>query len=138
MSLGSSIPISETSRLCPSAPPQEGARLLGRFTAEGNLAFAATPLPVTAEFLAAAAETGDVGKRFRFTARCMQNGCSRWQDGKCIVGEAAAHVTSQLKEPDSLPYCPIRSQCRWFEQEGTLACRTCPHVVYDMSSEEGK
>jgi hypothetical protein len=124
--------------LCPSAPPREGALLLGRFTARGSLAFAAKPLPVPTSFLAAAEETGDIGKRFRFASRCMQSACSRWQNGKCLVGEAAARVAGQgkIEEPQALPMCAIRSQCRWFAQEGPAACRVCPWVVYDMNDEE--
>ena len=124
--------------LCPSAPPQEGALLLGRFTEEGSLVFAAKPLPVTASFLAVAEETGDIGKRFRFTSRCMQSACSRWQDGKCSVGIAAAQMAKQeqLEKPPNLPACVIRSQCRWFAQEGAAACHICPRVVYDMNDEE--
>ena len=124
--------------LCPSAPPQAGALLLGRFTEEGSLAFAAKPLPVTASFLAAAEATGDIGKRFRFASRCTQSACSRWQNGKCSVGMAAARVAEQqkLEKPPDLPACVIRPQCRWFAQEGAAACRICPHVVYDMNDEE--
>jgi hypothetical protein len=124
----------ETAWLCPSAPPREGALLLGRFNAGGRLAFAMTPLPVTNEFLAAAAEGGEVGKRFRFTARCMNDACSRWVDHQCLVGKAAAAVAGQCEESAVLPACPIRSQCRWFAQEGGVACRACPEVVYDMRS----
>jgi hypothetical protein len=106
--------------------------LLGRFNASGRLAFAVTPLPVSAEFIAAAAERGDIGKRFRFSARCMQAGCSRWQEGRCTVAFAAAQVASQVEATENLPACFIRSQCRWFQQEGARACRVCPYIVYDM------
>lgn len=124
--------------MCPSAPPQEGALLLGRFTEDGSLAFAAKPLPATETFLATASEAGDIGKRFRFAARCMQSACSRWQDGKCAVGLAAARAADAhpTEMPQTLPACVIRSQCRWFAQEGAAACRICPHVVYDMNDEE--
>jgi hypothetical protein len=127
---------SESGSLCPSAPVQEGALLLGRFNANGTLAFAVTPLPVSAEFIVAAAEAGDIGKRFRFSAPCMQRGCSRWQEGTCTVATAAAQVASQSDGTEDLPTCFIRSQCRWFQQEGDRACRICPHVVYDMRSAE--
>jgi len=119
--------------MCPSAPPGKETLLLGRFTEEGNLAFAAKPLRVTEAFLAAAAEGGDIGKRFRFTAPCLQHRCSRWRDGVCAVGEAAVRVAGEFGEPTSLPACYIRPQCRWFEQQGAPACRACPHIVHDMS-----
>jgi hypothetical protein len=124
----------DSDSLCPSAPAQEGALLLGRFNANGRLAFAVTPLPLTADFIAAAAEAGDVGKRFRFSARCMQRGCSRWQEGKCTVATAAAQVASQPEGAENFPTCLIRPQCRWFQQEGVRACQICPHIVYDMRS----
>lgn len=119
------------SPMCPSAPPETALLLLGRFTTEGRLAFAAQPLPVTEEFLAIAGIGGDVGKRFRFAGPCLKNGCSRWQDGACAVGAAAARVSADLEPPADLPACVIRSVCRWFEQEGEAACRSCPRVVYD-------
>ena len=110
--------------------------LLGRFNEAGDLAFAARPLVVTKAFLAGAEEGGDVAKRFRFTAPCQKHGCSRWQDGVCAVGKAAAHVAGQFTDPGSLPACVIRAQCRWFEQQGPAACRTCPRVVHDMSVDD--
>jgi hypothetical protein len=123
--------------MCPSAPPKSGALLLGRFTEEGRLAFAAEPLPVTGSFLARAEQGGDVGKRFRFASRCMESACSRWQNGKCTVGLAAMEAAKhqELKKPLDLPACAIRSQCRWFAQEGEAACKICPLVVYDMNDQ---
>lgn len=121
--------------ICPSAPPRAGALLLGRFTGEGKLAFANEPQPVTTSFMEAAGQNGDVGKRFRFASRCMESACSRWQDGKCAVGLAAALAAKQpgLELSHELPACAIRPQCRWFDQEGAVACRICPLVVYDMN-----
>ena len=122
--------------MCPSAPPQAGALLLGRFTEEGSLAFAAKPLPVGTSFLAAAGQGGgDIGKRFRFASPCLKCACSRWQDGKCIVASAAALQAKQVEveKTATLPNCAIRSNCRWFEQEGARACAICPQVVYDMN-----
>jgi hypothetical protein len=121
--------------MCPSAPAHAGAKLLGRFTEEGSLAFAATPLRVTNTFLAAANETGDIEKRFRFASQCMQSACSRWQNGRCMVAVAAAGAAGEQKPATDqlLPACAIRTQCRWFAQEGAAACRICPQVVYDMN-----
>jgi hypothetical protein len=34
-----------------------------------------------------------------------------------------------------LPECSIRPQCRWHLQSGDAACRACPEVVTDRSSE---
>jgi len=126
----------ETSAMCPSAPAEAGALLLGRFVPAGNLVFAAQPLPVTVEFIEAASEGGDLGKRFRFTSPCLKHGCSRWQNGACIVGVAAARAAGQFPESAELPACVIRASCRWFEQQGALACRACPHVIYDMREAE--
>jgi hypothetical protein len=30
---------------------------------------------------------------------------------------------------DILPVCPLRSNCRWWQQEGKAACLRCPQVV---------
>lgn len=121
--------------MCPSAPAHTGALLLGRFKEDGSLAFAQKPLPVAAPFLAAAEAGGDIGKRFRFASPCMQSACSRWKDGKCLVATAAAQVANEptTEKATGLPECSIRAQCRWFAQEGVVACRICPQVVYDMN-----
>lgn len=127
----------KATHMCPSAPAHAGALLLGRFTEKGSLAFTANPMPITASFLAAAQEAGDIGKRFRFAAPCMQSACSRWLNGKCCVGAAAACAAEEqkLNRSSGLPACAIRAQCRWFAQEGSAACSICEHVVYDMNEE---
>jgi hypothetical protein len=32
---------------------------------------------------------------------------------------------------ESLPPCPIRANCRWWQQEGQEACRRCLQIVRD-------
>lgn len=55
-----------------------------------------------------------------------------------IVAIAAAREIEQQKftKTQDFPACAIRSNCRWFAQEGTVACSICPQVVYDMNDEK--
>jgi hypothetical protein len=32
---------------------------------------------------------------------------------------------------ESLPPCPIRRECRWWQQEGKAACMRCPQIITD-------
>jgi hypothetical protein len=34
--------------------------------------------------------------------------------------------------PETLPACSIRDACRWYRQEGGVACGTCALVVTDQ------
>ena len=54
--------------LCPSAPCEEGAVLIGRVTADGTVAFINTPIHVTDVFFRETAKGKNTEKRFRFAA----------------------------------------------------------------------
>ncbi len=44
--------------------------------------------------------------------------------------QLAVRIAKLLPEVvDSLPACNIRSDCRWFRQEGRAACLRCPQIV---------
>lgn len=117
--------------LCPSAPCAEGSALLGVVQKDGRVALLPQVLPLDAAFVARAHEGRRPESRFRFTAPCLTSGCAQWRDGGCSVGARAAALPQAQAPEAPLPACAIRERCRWWLQEGPVACRVCPEVVTD-------
>jgi len=117
---------------CPSAPPEwEGAELIG--VVEGSVAEPQVRFvrrrPVTADLLALA-EPVTPTEVFRFTAPCRAEACSQWRNGRC--GVAAAAIDHVAPAPQAaLPACTLRSECRWWHEQGADACRRCRTIVTD-------
>lgn len=116
--------------LCPSAPLYEGSQLLGVVKPEGGISLLAQPLPITPGFVEAANEVGVPEARFRFVNRCVEKGCQNWSDGVCGVIKSVLARLDAAAQPTDLPACGIRSNCRWYAQQGADACRVCPQVTY--------
>jgi hypothetical protein len=117
---------------CPSAACEEDSRLFGVVGASGRVGYVIPSLPVTSEFVQRAEAAGAPTKRFRFTAPCIGVSCSQWDGQGCRIGAALGAAGAGL-DPEELPECGIRDTCRWFDQEGAVACGVCPLVVTDPS-----
>lgn len=116
--------------LCPSAPANVNAILLGVVRADGSVAFIKDRIKVTREFVDIAAASGTPENRFRFGSGCIERGCQQWSNGACSLPDRLAELVAPPDTPDApLPSCSIRDQCRWFEQRGADACRICPVIV---------
>ena len=116
-------------RACPSGRCRQGSHLLAIRTDEG-LGYVDPPLPVTQEFIELVALSGGCAeRRFRFTERCLEQGCGQWSDGGCGVIERL--LATEVGLSSELPACGIRERCRWFAQRGADACAVCPYVVTD-------
>jgi hypothetical protein len=113
---------------CPSGRCRPGSHLLGIRTDEG-LGYIDPPLPVTEEFMELVESSGGgAEQRFRFTERCIEQGCGQWSGGGCGVIE---RLLASAGPSSELPVCGIRERCRWFAQRGADACAVCPYVVTD-------
>jgi hypothetical protein len=93
-------------------------------------------LPVTDELLALAGPVSP-GEVFRFAAKCIKGGCRHWEGEtqRCrLVAKTVqfAHVVVEKLKP-----CAIRSECRWWQQEGKAACVRCPQVASSDPSRDG-
>lgn len=122
----------QDSVLCPSSSAQPGAILLGIIMPDGRVAYAADRIMVDEEFIGIARQGRTPEKRFRFSHRCVKNGCAQWSGTACGVIERLLDQWSVLPEEDlDLPDCSIRAQCRWYRQRGGMACRVCPEVITD-------
>jgi hypothetical protein len=118
----------DKTKLCPSAPAQEGAILLGVVQADGSIAYLKDRIEVSPEFLKLARVGRSPEQRFRFSSPCQESACGQWADGRCSLPERLAEVISE-PESNGLPRCSIRAQCKWFDQAGAAACQICPLVV---------
>lgn len=117
------------SHRCPSARCREGAELLGIVRADGSVAYLGRRVRIDGEFARTAAGTGSPETRFRFSDRCVEQGCGQWTGSRCGVID---DVVARLPGPAAatpLPRCAMRSDCRWFAQSGPRACGVCPFVI---------
>ncbi len=74
----------------------------------------------------------------RVASPCAEHACRHFSGSKCSL---ATRVVRQLPVvADKLPHCSIRPACRWWSQEGPVACYRCPQVVTEplVASDEMK
>ena len=119
--------------LCPSAPAEEKAIVVGVVRPNGSVAFIKDRIEVTREFLERASEGRTLETRYRFSSTCIGRACGQWSNGECSLPDRLVDLIHESAPPDTadpaLPNCSIRDQCRWFDQRGAEACRICPLVV---------
>jgi hypothetical protein len=127
--------------LCPSAPAQEGALLIGVVAPDGRVARLGMPLTVDQAFLEKARARGSPEQQFRFSAPCQERGCMNWTGEACgLIGalHRAASTAGVLEQAGALPRCAIRGSCRWWRQRGPDACAVCPMVITDSRGQPGE
>jgi hypothetical protein len=119
-------------RLCPSAPAEPGALVIGVVGPDGHVAHLATPLRADAGFLEGLRRDGASPEaRFRFSGACQEGRCVQWTGSACgIIERVLAHL-DPAQAAEVLPRCGIRRDCRWHSQRGAAACHACPLVVTD-------
>ncbi|MDR6405064.1 MULTISPECIES: hypothetical protein [Chryseobacterium] len=118
-------------KMCPSYIGKVGAQLFGVVNKDGKVQFI-TPLTVTEDFLELNKDQNSLEQRFRFTGKCVEKGCAQWnnEESKCSLSQKVQNFnTNQQAE---LFFCPIRSQCRWFFQDGKEACFSCNEITRNM------
>ncbi|WKJ88862.1 nitrogen fixation protein [Methylomonas montana] len=118
--------------LCPSAQPEwPGAQAIGVMAGTADkpeMAYLNAPQPVTGQLLEMAGSVSPA-EVFRFSAPCACKGCGHYVEGesRCRLAEKVVRLMPTVTE--QLPVCAIRSECRWWRQEGRAACFRCPQVV---------
>ncbi|MBD2438061.1 nitrogen fixation protein [Nostoc sp. FACHB-110] len=124
-----------TSTLCPSTRPEsEGSVVFGLISGtvtEPRVAYLKQPLPVTEELIA---KTSPVtpAEIFRTAAPCEAKGCQHFDGNNCRLATRIVEKFSAVVA--ELPPCSIRRDCRWWQQEGKVACMRCPQVITDNYS----
>ena len=118
--------------LCPSANHQaEGAVLfgvVGGTVAQPDVAYLDKTYPITPELLQMAGEV-DPTEVFRFAAPCMTTECQHFHTQRAACQLVANVVKLAPVVVHKLAPCPIRSECRWWQQEGIAGCQRCPQVA---------
>ena len=116
--------------LCPSAPADsDKAVVFG--VVEGTIesprvAYLDKSQPVTEEIQNLAAPVKPT-EMMRIAASCQEKKCLHFNGSDCRL---AQRIVQQLPSvTETLPACQIRSNCRWWQQEGKSACLRCPQVV---------
>lgn len=118
--------------LCPSTKPEIGDAIVFGVV-EGTveapkIAYLTESKPVTEEILALSTPVKPT-EIFRMASSCQENACKHFDGTNCRL---AMRIVSQLPSVvDVLPACQIRSNCRWWQQEGKSACFRCPQIVTD-------
>jgi hypothetical protein len=115
-------------KLCPSYVGKVGAQLFGVVNKDGKVQFI-TPLTVTEDFIQ---KNDNLEQRFRFTGKCVEKGCAQWnqEESKCSLSKKVQNL--EVSRSSALSFCPIRSQCRWFSQDGNDACFSCNEITRNM------
>lgn len=123
--------LQSSKKKCPSYLGKVGAQLFGVVGKDGKVQFI-SPLTVTEDFLNLNKDKNSLEQRFRFTGKCVEKGCAQWnaEESKCSLSKKVQHLDSH-KETE-LFFCPIRTQCRWFSQDGKEACFSCNEVTRNM------
>lgn len=115
---------------CPSAQPdQKDSAIIGVVRWEDNEPLVETlPEAISVDRLIhlVPAEVPPT-EVLRFAAPCAEEKCAHFDDNQCQLAKRI--VTSLPATIERLKPCAIRRSCRWFQQEGSAACRRCPQVV---------
>ena len=119
--------------LCPSSRGTlEGSRLIGVVTSQAGgprVVPTERAVPVTPEILELAGPVAPT-EVFRFASPCQTGRCPHFQNQACQLAVRSVDLLGPVV--DELPKCSIRSECRWFRQEGAAICKRCPQVVTDQ------
>ncbi|WP_133054047.1 hypothetical protein [Niastella yeongjuensis] len=116
--------------VCPSAPLYEGSRLLGIVNENNEVSILTEPMEIDDVFIASASKGKLPEQKFRFTNKCVKSGCKQWTGEQCGVIKRVLENIEQSTIKNELPECNIRSECRWFDQEGISACKVCTSIKY--------
>lgn len=127
--------IVRTQPLCPSSlPEQEGCVVIGVVNGsveDPQLTYLSDPQPVSNELLERISPVLPT-EVLRCAAPCVEHACKHFDGSQCRLVTRVVRILPQVV--DVLPSCRIRSQCRWWQQEGRHACLRCPQVVTDNYS----
>jgi hypothetical protein len=121
-----------TQSFCPSAQPDmDGARVFAVVCGtpeKPTVAYLDQAHPVTQELLAMAAPVSPT-EVFRFTTTCGAAECRHFDSTRdaCRLAEKAIRIFPAAVQ--RLAHCAIRTDCRWWQQEGPEGCKRCAQVV---------
>ncbi len=119
--------------LCPSYVAKPGALLYGVVNAQGQTEFLEEPIRINETFVTEASKGRAPEERFRFAGTCISKGCKQWNSTEAACGLVGKIVEKMNRKAEAvLPECGIRPACRWFAQQGSLACASCPEIMRNV------
>lgn len=118
--------------LCPSSRPEVKSSVIlgiaGGTPAQPVVRILEEPIPMPALLADLLGEIHPT-EVFRFASPCACGACRHFENERCGI---ARRVVERLDHTQGdPPECPIRSDCRWWKQEGVAACLRCSQVVTD-------
>ena len=117
--------------LCPSTNIDNATQVIGVVQGAddqhcGMVAYAAGRAAFTDELRALTAPV-DAAEVLRLAGPCAEQRCSHYANDRCSLGErAVAELPPVVRRA---PRCSIRSNCRWYSEQGIAACLRCPGIV---------
>ena len=108
---------------CPSTNLSESTHVLGVRRPDGRVQFFSDLLPLP-EVARDQYVFEDLRHQVRLTGRCIQNACSYW-NGHCTLGQSLVELSMERAVAD----CAIKSNCRWFSENGPQVCSVCEFVM---------
>jgi hypothetical protein len=108
--------------LCPAAAPEKGALLFGMVDRCGQTSYSKAAVPVSRQLLLELPVTSE--HMFRFASPCAQAACRYWAD-ECSLSSNLSEFQAFGQHDADAGECAIRSQCRWFLQNGAVMCSKC-------------
>ena len=119
--------------LCPSYVAKPGALLYGVVSTEGQVEYLEEPIRVDQTFVTEASKGRAPEERFRFAGACIGKGCGQWDTTGASCGLVGKIVENMNRKAEAaLPECGIRPTCRWFAQQGSVACASCPEIIRNV------
>ena len=119
--------------LCPSYVAKPGALLYGVVNAQGQTEYLEESIRVDQTFVTEAAKGRAPEERFRFAGACISKGCRQWDTASAGCGLVGKIVENMNRKAEAdLPECGIRPTCRWFAQQGSVACASCPEMIRNI------
>jgi hypothetical protein len=129
---GNRVSKKSKSLMCPSAEPDmDGSLIFGIVTGtpeQPELVHLPQVKEIPPELLTLESHVKPT-EIFRIAAPCAENDCTHFDGDRCrLIGRIVDGLPTVT---ESLPPCPIRANCRWWQQEGQEACRRCLQIVRD-------
>jgi hypothetical protein len=129
---GSRVSKRSKSLMCPSAEPDmDGSLIFGIVTGtpeQPELVHLPQVKEIPPELLTLESPVKPT-EIFRIAASCVENDCAHFDGTRCrLIGRIVDGLPTVT---ESLPPCPIRANCCWWQQEGQEACRRCLQIVRD-------
>lgn len=122
----------QKSPLCPSARTELDNSIIygviGGTVIKPRVTYLKQPQPCTDKLLAKISPITPT-EVFRIAAPCAASDCQHFNGKDCRLAQRIVEKLPVVVE--ELPPCPIRRDCRWWQQSGKVAYIRCPQVITD-------